>query len=196
MFRIQHLLVTVLVGFACCGCAGFRGELLPQLSRSEITSENRLPAISYECKIGPGPNATGGDNLWPGSSAEWLFRSAFVDARNGPAANDLHIDLFFQTEARQPSFTLGLALLTICSLGIIPAYGREDLTLRARVEYQGRLAREYTYGDRIEIWIHLFMIPWSFSHDPVEVERAVHENLLLHFLRDLRKDLPQITSPG
>jgi hypothetical protein len=181
-----------LVFLACCACTGFRGNLLQQLDRKELTPENRLPAISYQLSSSPGSNGVVNAPGWPGASNEWLFRSAFVDTRVGPAADDLHIDLFLQTEMRQPAFTIGLAVFTICSLGIIPTYGVEDVSLRARVEYKGQLVRSYSYMDSMEIWVHLVMIPWSFSHDMVAVEREIYDNLLLHLLRDLRKDLPQI----
>jgi hypothetical protein len=97
---------------------------------------------------------------------------------------------------RQPVFTITLALFTICSLGIIPTYASEDLTLVARVEYQGKLGREYVYHDRVNTWAELFLLPFAFSHDPVAVSRSVYENMLLHFLRDLRKDLPTIMPPA
>lgn len=190
MLRIQ--LVLALLIFACCGCTGFRGNKLPQLDRNELTPENRLPAISYQCNPIANPIAPAVNSSWPAASNEWLFRSAFVDARPGPAADDLHIDLFLQTEMRQPSFTIGLALLTICSLGFIPTYGQEDISLRARVEYQGKLVRAYSYTDTMELWVHLFLIPWAYSHDMVAVERSIYDNLLLHLLRDLRRDLSQI----
>lgn len=190
MTRPQLLLALLLL--ACCSCTGFRGNLVPQLDRKEITPENRMPAITYQVNPSAGPNTIPSVVGWPGASSEWLFHSAFVDARPALPGEGLHIDLFFQTEMRQPSFTIGLGLITICTLGIIPTYGREDLALRARVEYQGKLGREYTYNDQMDLWIHLFLIPWSFSQDPVAIEREIYENLLLHFLRDLRKDLPQI----
>jgi len=192
MLRIQ--LTLALLVFACCGCTGFRGNMLPQLDRNELTPENRLPAISYQCNPLGGQSAPVVNASWPAASNEWLFRSAFLDARPGPAADDLHIDLFLQTEMRQPSFTIGLAVLTVCTLGLIPTYGLEDVSLRARLEYQGKLVRTYSYTDTMELWVHLVMIPWSFSHDVVAVERSIYDNLLLHLLRELRKDIPQIVS--
>jgi hypothetical protein len=192
MFRIQLALALLIL--ACCGCTGFRGNLLPQLDRNELTSGDRLPAISYQCNPVAGLNASVVSAGWPSPSNEWLFRSVFVDARPGPAANDLHIDLFVQTEMRQPTFTIGLAFFTICSLGLIPTYGLEDVTLRARVEYQGKLVRAYSYTDTEEIWVHVFMIPWAYSHDMVAVERSIYDNLLLHLIRDLRRDIPQIVT--
>jgi len=188
---IRTPLALVMLIFVCCSCASFHGRELPKLDRSELSSEPRLPAISYQCRIGPNPSAPEGGG-WPSAPAEVLFCSAFVDARHGPAANDLHIDLAHLNVIRQPIFSLTLGLFTLVSLGILPTYIEEDVTLSVRVEYQGKLAREYVYHDHINTWIEVFLLPWAFSHDPVEIERAADENLLLHFLRDLRKDMPLI----
>jgi hypothetical protein len=188
--------VLVLLLLACGSCASFRGGKLEQLPRDEIASQPRLPAISYQYRSGGEPGSPEVGIGWPSPSAEMFFCSAFTDARRGPAANDLHVDLVHFTEVRQPIFSLTLGLLTLVSLGIIPTYVEEDVTLRARVEYRGAFVREYVYSDRVDTWIELLLIPWAFSHDPVEVERASFENLLLHFLRDLRRDLPQIVPPS
>jgi len=184
-----------LVLLACCGCASFHGRELPKLDRNELASQPRLPAISYECRVGPNPSSPPGGG-WPSAAAEVLFCSAFAEARRGPAANDLHIDLAHLNVIRQPIFSITLGFFTLASLGILPTYIEEDVTLSVRVEYQGKLAREYIYRDHINTWIELFLLPWAFSHDPIEIERATDENLLLHFLRDLRKDLPLIVPAG
>jgi hypothetical protein len=183
--------VLALFLFVCTGCASFRCNELPQLGRNDLTPENRMPAITYTWNSGVSVPGFAVSTAFAGSSSEWLFRSAFADAHNAPSANDLHVDLYFSSEMRQPTFSMGLMLLSIFSLGIIPGYAREDLHLRARLENQSQLVKEYQYSDSTETWMHLFIIPWCFSHDPSVVEKAVLENMLLHLIRDLRRDLPQ-----
>jgi hypothetical protein len=192
MLPIRNVLAILLL--ACPGCAGFRGELLPQLGRNDLTPANRMPAISYTWNSGIPARGLAPNTAFAGSSSEWLFRSAFVDARNAPGANDIHIDLYFQSEMRQPTFSMGLMLLSIFSLGIIPGYACDDLSLRAQLQNQGQIVKEYQYVDSVDTWMHLFMIPWAFSHDPAVVEREALENMLLHLIRDLRKDLPQLAA--
>ncbi len=167
---------------------------LEELDRNELTSQPRLPAISYQFRQGANPNSPDTAGAWPSPTAELLFCSAFTDARRGAAADDLHVDLAHVNEIRQPVFSLTLGLLTLVSLGILPTYVEEDVVLRARVEYQGKFAGEYLYRDRVHTWVEVFLIPWSFVHDPVNVERSTFENMVLHLLRDLRKDLPQVVS--
>jgi hypothetical protein len=186
-----RLWITILL-LVCSGCASFRCDELPQLGRNDLTPENRMPAITYTWNSGVSTPGFAVNTVFTGSSSEWLFRSAFADAHNAPAANDVHIDLYFSSEMRQPTFSMGLMLLSIFSLGIIPAYAREDLHLRARLENQGQLVKEYQYSDSTETWMHIFVIPWCFSHDPSVVGKAVLENLLLHLIRDLRKDVPKL----
>jgi hypothetical protein len=131
----------------------------------------------------------------PNASVERVFRKAFAATRGGPAENDLHVDLFYDSRTRQPIFTMGLAFFTICSLGIIPTYGYEDLTFEARVTDKGNPVAVYEYHDHIETWVHLVMIPWAYAHDPTEIEDRVFENMLLNFIHDLRRDLSKL-APG
>ena len=82
MLAVRCLLAFLLL--ASAGCASFRGEKLPQLERSELTAENRMPAITYTWNPGVSAPGMSWNMAFTGSSSEWLFRSAFVDARSAP----------------------------------------------------------------------------------------------------------------
>jgi hypothetical protein len=187
--------VAALLLLACSSCVSFHRGELEQLNAKDLAAETPLPAISYECKPGPGTSPAEGSLAWPGASTERLFRSAFVDAHDSPAANDLHLELRFQSEMRHPFFTFSLGLLTLLSIGLIPTYAHEDLALLARVEFQGQFLHEYEYHDRQNTWVEVFLLPWGLGNDPKDVQQEIFQNLLLHFLRDLRRDLPRI-APG
>jgi hypothetical protein len=188
--RLFALLLALLAG----SCAAWSGHLLPEIPPGQDAGQPQLPAISYQIGAIGDPALQNPPMPWPSPSLERHFRNGFADARNGPPAGGLHVQLSFQDEMRAPAFTIGLTLVTICTLGIIPAYAREDLTLVARVENDGKLAKVYEYHDRVETWVHLVMIPWAFSNDPVEIQRSTFDNMLRHLLRDLRRDLPQLTA--
>jgi hypothetical protein len=179
----------------CTACASFAGGELPAQSLSELESQQRLPAISYELRSAVTPNLSSPNLVGPNANVERVFRKAFAETRSGPADNDLHVDLFYESRTRQPIFTMGLAFFTICSLGIIPTYGYEDLTFEARVTDKGNPVAVYEYHDHIETWVHLVMIPWAYAHDPTEIEDRVFENMLLNFIHDLRRDLSKL-APG
>ena len=189
---LRFLGVLLLLG--CCGCASFHGEELARLDPQELRTQPRLPPISYQIREGANPNSAEAGAGWPTASSEALFCSAFTGARHGPAEDDLHIDLAHFSVIRQPIFSMTLVLFTIASLGIIPTYAEEDYTLTVRVEYKGQLAREYVYKDHVSLWVEVLLIFWSFTHDPIEIERANFDNMLLHLIRDLRRDIPQIVT--
>ncbi|MFN0006739.1 MAG: hypothetical protein ACKVXR_02435 [Planctomycetota bacterium] len=179
----------------CAACASFRGEELPQRDLGELAESERLPAVTYVLSNAQPPSGN-----FPSSGTEHcvdrVFRSAFTEAEAKESDAGLHLEIHYSSRARQPVFTLGLGLLALASLGVIPAYGRNDLTLSVRAEVDGVLVQRYEYEDHVVTWIHLFVIPWAFSHDPVEVEGQVLENMLLNFLHDLRRDLPGFPSPA
>ena len=78
MLALRNLLSILLL--ACAGCASFRGDKLPQLSRNDLTPENRMPAISYTWNHWKSTPGVAVNTTFAGSSSEWLFRSAFTDA--------------------------------------------------------------------------------------------------------------------
>jgi hypothetical protein len=79
----------------------------------------------------------------------------------------------------------------------VPAYGQQDFHLDVQVKTDGRTWKRYGYQDHIYSWMHLLVIPGPFSHDPVEIEDDVVENMLVNFLFELRRDLPELeTAPG
>lgn len=176
---------------ACCACVGVRGDKLPRLDRSELATEARLPAITYQSISGTPARGQTQHNSWPAPETEALFCSAFVDARPAPASDTLHVELSFRTKTINRIVSKGSFLLMIFSLGVLPAYVTVEQSLGAHVELQGKTLHEYQYVDQSSTWCELLLIPWGFSHSPFTVRREVFENMLLHFLRDLRRDLPQ-----
>jgi len=189
----------VLAGLALlwtASCAGFRGDDLPRLGLREAVGEEPLPAVTYtltntNAAIGLGPGRTG-------AAVERVFRRAFVDVQrveSRPGAG-LHLGVHCTSRTRSPAFTVGLAVVSVLTLGVIPAYERNDHRLEVQVRTEGGVLKRYEYEDHVNAWLHLFMIPWAFSHDPVEVQEDSWENLLLHFLRDFRRDLPGSNAGG
>jgi hypothetical protein len=180
---------------ACAACASFRGDELPRRGLGELRREAPLPAVTYGLSnnfASSEPPATG----WSVTCVDRVFGMAFSEIERKASTEGLHLDVRFASRVRQPVFTVGLGLFSILSLGLIPAYGRDDLSLSVRVEVDGSLVKRYEYQDHAGTWFHWFMIPWAFSHDPFEVENAVLENMLLNFLHDFRQDLPGFPSPA
>jgi hypothetical protein len=177
------------------GCASFRGEELPRRGFREAVGDEPLPAVSY--RISNPPGGPGLPLVLPEATVERVLRRAFVEAERKENDGGLHLDVRCTSRQRAPVFTVGLGLVSIFTLGIIPAYGRSDLRLEVEVEFEGKVAKRYEYEDHVNTWIQLFLIPWAFSHDPVEVGDAELENMLLNFLYDFRRDLPRLAAaPG
>jgi hypothetical protein len=159
-------------------CATFRSQPLAGLDAARvIDKQHPLPAISYE---GSG---------WPCFSTELLFRSAFVDARKGPAQDDLHVVLRFEHKVEDQTLSRVSYILSTLTLTLLPGFYPDDFSLAALVEGPGREAREYVYRESATTWIQILLLFAAWWHDPGEVQRSVQENMLLHFLVELRRDL-------
>ena len=185
MPRLRAALAAFPLLLVCCGCVGIRGGQLAQLDRDEVLRGEPLPAISYEMEP---PNRL--DSYGRNENGQ-LFRSAFVDAHHGPAADDLHIQLSVSTEEDLHVLFIGLRVLCLCSLGLIPSYAQGEERFVARVTFKGQLLREYHYEERMKVWAHLLLLPGYYTKDslPLVLQR-VHTNMLLHLIRDLKQDLP------
>jgi hypothetical protein len=187
VLRLRAALAAFPLLLVCCGCVGIRGGQLEQLDREEALRGEPLPAISYE--IGS-PNRL--DSYGRNENGQ-LFRSAFVEARHGPAADDLHIQLSVTTEEDLHVLFIGLRVLWLFSLGLIPSYSQGEERLVAEVSYKGQLLRAYHYTERIKVWAHLFLLPAYYTQDNAGlVLQRMHANMLLHLIRDLKQDLPQL----
>lgn len=187
MLRLLAAFPLLLV---CCGCVGIRGGQLPQLDREEVLRGERLPAISYQIEPPTGLDPYGRNDNWQ------LLRSAFVETRHGPAADDLHIQFTVSHEEDLHVLFIGLRVLCLCSLGLIPSYAQGEERFVARVTFKGRLLREYRYEERIKVWTHLFLLPAAYTQDNASlVLQRMHGNMLLHLIRDLRRDLPELLQP-
>ena len=187
--------LSILLLVFCAACASFRGEELPQRDPGELERSERLPPVTYELANAYGTTVASQAGT-SDACIDRVLRKAFSEVERRESEAGLHLDFHYTTRTRQPTFTMGMVLLSIVSLGLIPAYGRGDLSLTVLVEVDGRIAGRYGYEDHVDTWVHLFVIPWAYSHDPVEVEEAVLENMLLNFLHDLRRDLPGFPKPA
>jgi hypothetical protein len=178
MRRLAPLLVA-----ACAllgSCMTLRPQALATLDADQvITHQPPLPPVSFDGDRSPD---------WPGGTRA-LFQRAFVEVREGPAQGDLHIQLRFEVEQRREMLTTCWILLTTLSLYLLPLYAHSDVTLWARVEGPGRRPKEYCYREPLDFWAHAVLLPVGLWQWELEPEARVHENMLLHFLVDLRKDL-------
>lgn len=189
-------LASLLVLVLGASCASYPGEELAPLDPSELEGQTRLPPVTFELKTYISAwMGTAGD---PRARAEPLFRRAFSEVREVNASNaeegELHLDLLLRQTPRNPGVTLGLGILWACSLGLIPAYGRNDLYLDARVVRGGETLQSYVYRDHVSTWSSIVLLPWSFTRDPENVHAEVLDSMLLHLLRDLRRDLPGLAA--
>ena len=179
-----------LVLILLASCAAFRGAPLEPLDRARvIEAQAPLPPISYECEEANHRDRSNPEWGWPRATTEALFCSAFVSARSGPADGDLHVKLHFRAHVQAELATRALFCVTILTLGIVPTHRHFDLELQASVEGPGRLPREYVYSEPVDIWIHLLLLPFPLWNHPLSACPDAFENMLLHFLVDLRRDL-------
>lgn len=189
--RVLHVrfLVTAWV-LACCGCVGFREGLLPRLEREEVLRGERGPSISYRIEV-PYSQMACCAEWWDDTDA--LLRDAFVEARRGPAGDEPHVEIRFQDDEDFRALAIGMRALCLFSLGLLPAYGRVETSLSARVEFQGRVVRKYRHAEATKVWAHLLL--WPLAYTDLNKERVLHavrSDLLLHLVCDLRRDLPDL----
>ena len=186
---MRQITSVALLAFSVAGCASFSADDLPTFPPLEDSPQ--MPAVSYELR-------TFGSTLLGMSGSvesriEPLFRRAFREIRApGEVETDLHIDLLLRQTTRHPALSFGLGLMFVSSVGLFPAYGCDELYLDVRVQREGQTLKQYLYTDDLDTWYHLFLLPWSFQHDPENVGARILDSLTRQFLEDLRRDLPTI----
>lgn len=174
-------------------CASYRGEELPERSLAELERAPRLPAITYwVTEAGAVPFLAAAQNVPPTAitttRVEPLFRRLFVESKATTEAGPLHLDMYFRSTPNNPGVTLVLGLFCIASIGVLPAYGEDDLYLEVKVRRDGVAVKQYLYEESVHTWLHWFALPWAFTHDPEEVTAAAVDQMLLALVADLQRD--------
>jgi hypothetical protein len=186
---------------ACAGCASFSDPRLPERSLAELESGGRLAAITYqfaEWNVVSADEsvviATAAPTLVPSvvqARIEPILRRAFVDSARGKEQGEWHLDMYYRETERNPAISYTLALFFIVSLGIVPAYTQTDLYLEAKLLHHGQSVQQYVYEETVSSWIHWFMLPWSFTNDPIERKSEVIDNMVLNLVHDVASEIPR-----
>jgi len=187
---------------ACAGCASFSDARLPQRSLADLEAGGRPAAITYqfaEWNVVSSDEslvaATAAPAVMPSvvqSRIEPILRRAFVDSTRGKERGEWHLDMYYRETERHPAVTYTLALFFVASLGLVPAYTETDLYLEAKLMHDGQTVRQYVYEETVSSWIHWFMLPWSFTHDPIERKLEILDNMILNLVHDVAADVPRV----
>jgi hypothetical protein len=194
---IAHLAAAL----ACAGCASFSDPRLPQRSLADLESGGRLAAITYqfaEWNVVSSDEslvvATAAPAVMPSvvqSRIEPILRRAFVDSTRGKERGEWHLDMYYRETERHPALTYTLAVFFVASLGLVPAYTETDLYLEAKLMHDGQNVRQYVYEETVSSWIHWFMLPWTFTHDPIERKSEILDNMVLNLVHDVAAEVPR-----
>ena len=180
------------------GCVGVPAEKLAPLDYQEVLAQERMPEVSYALHgLLDGMHQTTRTSR---NRVEEIFRRSFAAAYLGsegglPAAPDpqrLHLDVYMRLSLDRPWITWLTGLVSIGTFGVVPIYSYQDIYLDVRVLRGGALQKQYVYLDGETAWYGWVLLPWAFSNDASDVEGQVLENMILHFISDLRRDLPQL----
>jgi len=200
LVRIAGLLL------ACTGCASFSESRLPHRSLAELEAGGKLAELSYQFAEW---NVTTADEAFVVATAtpvlvpsvvqsrvEPILRRAFVATTRGKEQGEWHLDMYYRETERNPAVTYTLALFFIVSLGIVPAYGETELYLEARLLHHGQPVQQYVYEETVSTWVHWFMLPWSFSDDPIERKAEILDNMVLNLVHDVSAVMPRAFPAG
>ncbi|MFO1077218.1 MAG: hypothetical protein U1E73_05775 [Planctomycetota bacterium] len=201
---MKHASIGSLVTFAflfafAAACSASPAGRLAALRYDEVLGQDKMPAISYTLSGNADePNLQRIVEIRTPDYLVELLRRAYAGARRmpkeGPDAHpdELHLDIYMRRAQRHIPITLTTGLLFLCTIGIAPAYCYEETYLDVRVVRSGELRKQYVYVDGVTTWYELFLLPWAFTSDPSDVTLKTMENMLLHFVTDMRRDMPEI----
>lgn len=191
----------LVAALACTACASFTDAHLPKRSLADIESAGRLAAITYQ--FAEWNVVSSDESLVITTPApvvvptvvqariEPILRRAFVDSTRGKERGEWHLDMYYRETERNPAVTYTLALFFIVSLGLVPVYTDTDLYLEAKLMHHGRTVRQYVYEERVSSWIHWFMLPWAFTHDPIVRKAEILDNMVLNLVHDVASEIPR-----
>jgi hypothetical protein len=204
--RLRAALSLVVLSSASTACASFSEPRLPQRSLAELEAGGMLTAITYQ--FAEWNVATADEALVVTTAApvlvssvvqarvEPILRRAFAGATRGKEQGEWHLDMYYRETEVKPALSYTLALFCIVSLGIVPAFTETELYLEARLLHDGAPVKQYVYEEHVTAWIHWFLLPWTFSDDPIERKSALLDGMVLNLVHDVAAVVPRAQPPG
>lgn len=63
---------------------------------------------------------------------------------------------------------------------------------RPRLLHHGEPLKQYVYEETVSTWIHWFLLPWSFTDDPIERKAEIIDNMVLNLVHDVAAEVPRV----
>jgi len=184
-----RVVVACLWLFFALSCASFPGKQIPTIDSQQLVNGQTLKAIDYTASW----LQQGRENGELSQLFEVLVDEAFEEAsifesyHIGVGRENVHFDIVMSDHVNvaASSASLFFSLLTI---GIIPAYERDNYALTVDVSSDGQLIKKYEYKDHLTFWLGWFVLPAAPGHNPLRISNEVKKNLLRAFFQDLQAD--------
>lgn len=192
--RMQHIstmVFTVLfVLAACSGCVSFQGKKLAHVDMNTLQASAgpEKPAVGFDVKWSVSDREhPAGTSMFQGD-VDRLFRESqlFSNVSQGKG-QPYHISLSMNNWGNKGAASVS-GFFSGLTLGLIPAYAKDNYTLTVDVKQGETALKQYKYEDCMKSWIQLFLIFGMPGHTPNKVALKVRENMVLNFLQDLQND--------
>ncbi len=192
------LTITIVCSIILSGCAAFPGLTLPQYTYDQLTPPQKKPSVDYDAK-------TFKDSSGPlvRVDVEGLFHeeinkvfaqsNLFSKYNAGTVGGEYHFSFDFETNPYIPEGASRLfnaidTLTWMFSCGIIPMFGKQNLTLTVNVKKGDQVIKQYVYKDYVDMWCEDLLFVMMPIYSPTKAVRETMDEMLLVFLHDLEED--------
>lgn len=183
-------LILFSLGLFYTGCASFPGKQLPSYARDKITKPTNQLAVTYQVKalILENESSVTADKVSKLINSALNENSIIPEYTSFGRPDRYHLDVEFRNEGN-----MGLAFVSGFVSGltftIVPGFARDEYVLKVNVQQGDRLLKTYSYNDYMDTWIQVLLIVLMPTHSPLDVSKAVIDNMVLNFTDDFAKDV-------
>jgi hypothetical protein len=192
------LTITFVCSIIVSGCAAFSGLTLPQYTYDQLKPPQEKPSVDYDVNT---TKYSSGSLLYvdvEGVSTEEMNKvfeqsNFFSKYHAGSGTGEYHFSFDLESNPYTPEgasrfFNAVDTLACLFSAGIIPMYGKQNLTLTVHVTKGDQVIKQYVYKDYINLWCEDLLIVMMPFHSPTRALRETTDEMLLVFLHDLETD--------
>lgn len=188
------LSVSLLAFVNLIGCASFPGHDLPA-----YTFEDFPPAPRPEQKvcliIHDDKNCDKECREFNDSINDMFEKSGYFlkyPEHCSPNPNANHHNLIFNFEPdREPGY-MAIAVISGfiggATFGIVPAFERDHLLFKFRLQKNDELLKEYVYREYVDTWIEILMLFKMSDHSSETAVKEVFKRVYMNFLHDFSHD--------
>jgi hypothetical protein len=191
---IKYCSLNLLIAVIAIGCTSFPGKELPTYTYEQIPAPEMKITVSFDTKA---ISSTGDTVVLPefDNSVQKILTQSPVFAKtiakriSNESGGEYNYTFYLRGDIDNERITRASSIFSGLTLGILPVYWRENISLAVVVKHGEKAIKTYIYRDHYTTWGEILLLPVMPLYLPRNTSELVIDNMLMNFVHDFSTDL-------